>query len=168
VAVSRWPGERIAVRFSRVYAPDGKILDFDLIERDILDFCRNHAVVLFVYDRFLMGQMVRRLTGKLPCSMEPFSQAGDRLEADRALKDAILARLVPHDGSHSDLRQHLDNANAKSSADGRQLRIVKRGTRKIDAAVTLSMAHARAGAVLPRALPTKRPERVPNRFKEGL
>lgn len=165
VGVSRWAGDRFAVRFSRVYVPDGQTLDFDLIEQDIIGLCKRYAVVEFAYDRFLLGQTVRRLTGKLSCPMTPFSQAGDRLEADKGLRDAVLARTVVHDGTHSDLRQHLDNANAKSSADGRQVRIVKRGSRKVDAAVTLSMAHARAPLVLPLARPLHKPAPVPNRFK---
>jgi hypothetical protein len=151
VGVSRHPrdGRRLAVRFSRVYVPNGGVLDFDQIEQDITALCRHLAVVELSYDRFLMGQMVRRLAGKLPCPMEPFSQAGDRLEADKALRDDIQARTLSHDGTHTDLRQHLDNANAKASADGRQVRIVKRSkSKKIDLAVALSMAHARASVLL--------------------
>lgn len=154
VGVSRHPTDlsRLAVRFSRVYVPDGRVLDFDQIEQDIRALVARFAVVELAYDRFLLGQMIRRLTdpeNPIPTPCVPFSQAGDRLEADKALRDAVLARTLAHDGTHADLRQHLDNANAKASADGRQLRIVKQSqSRKIDAAVTLSMAHARASEIL--------------------
>lgn len=163
IGVSRHP-RGLAVRFSRVYVPDGSVLDFDLIEADIQALCKRFAVVELAYDRFLMGQTVRRLSGTLPCPMEPFSQAGDRLEADRALRDAILSRTLAHDGTHIDLRQHLDNANAKTSADGRQVRIVKRGSRKVDMAVALSMACARAAEILPLGTKIHRPPPVVNRW----
>lgn len=155
VGVSRHPRDasRYAVRLSRVYVPQGKPLDFEQIEADIRGFVAAYAVRELTYDRFLLGQMMRRFAAKpLPCPLEPFSQAGDRLEADKALKDHIVSRTLAHDGTHADLRAHLDNANAKSSADGRQVRIVKRSqAKKIDAAVTLSMALHRAGVVLPAA-----------------
>jgi hypothetical protein len=165
IGVARHP-KGLAVRYSHVYVPDGAILNFDQIEGDILALCKRYAVVELAYDRFLMGQTVRRLAGKLPCPMEPFSQAGDRLAADRALRDGILARTIIHDGSHTDLRQHLDNANAHSSADGRQVRIVKRGGRKVDLAVALSMGCARAAEVLPISTRIHKPAPVANRWRD--
>lgn len=154
VAVSRHPfqSNSLAVRFSRVYVPAGETLDFDQIEQDIRQFVAAYAVRELTYDRFLLGQTMRRFQGAnpLPAPLEPFSQASDRLEADKALRDWITTRTLAHDGTHSTLREHLDNANAKMSADGRQLRIVKRSrAKKIDAAVTLAMGCARASAVLP-------------------
>jgi len=158
VIVSRHPRDpnRLAVRYSRVYVPegDGTVLNFETIERDIRDLVATYAVRELAYDRFLLGQMTRRLTDAakpITAPLQPFSQAGDRLEADKALRDEITARTIAHDGTHTTLREHLDNANAKASADGRQVRIVKRTrAKKIDAAVTLSMGAARARAVLPR------------------
>jgi hypothetical protein len=153
VGVSRHPADpaRLALRLSRIYVPEGgAALDFDSIERDMRGLVQQYAVQELTYDRFLLGQMVRRFTvDPLPCPLEPFSQAGDRLEADRALRDSIIARTIAHDGTHTDVRQHLDNANAKRSADGRQVRIVKRSqAKKVDAAVALGMAAARAAAVI--------------------
>lgn len=151
VGLSRW-GERTAVRFSRILVPtEGKPLNFDAIEQDIRDFVASHAVLAIAYDPFLLGQMMRRFQGDkpLPCQLLPFPQGQERLKSDQALKDGMLTRLLAHDGMHSDLRSHLDNANAKSSADGRQLRIVKRSSaKKIDGAVALSMGHFRAAELL--------------------
>lgn len=160
VGISRHPTRPrcMAVRLSRVYVPegDGTVLDFDEIERDIRDIIQRYAVREFTYDRFLLGQTIRRLTddsdpelAAITAPVEPFSQASDRLVADKMLQDAIIARTCLHDGTHSDLRQHLDNANAKTSGDRQQVRIVKRtSAKKIDAAVTLSMGHMRAGEIL--------------------
>lgn len=166
IGVSRHPRDpaRLAVRYSQVYVPDGTPLDFDAIERDIRDLVARYAVAEVTYDRFLLGQMMRRLTDAaqpLKAPIVPFNQGGDRLVADKALRDDILSRTIAHDGSHATLREHLDNANAKSSADGRQVRIVKRSqTKKIDAAVTLAMACARAAEVLPRVRRAVAPQGV--------
>lgn len=172
VAVGRHPSRpaHLAVRYSRVYVPEGgHALDFEQIEADVRDLVRRYAVQEVTYDRFLLGQMMRRLAAKpLPAALVPFSQAGDRLEADKALHDWIATRTLAHDGTHATLREHLDNANAKRTADGRQVRIVKRSQRKkIDAAVTLAMACARAAAVLPAA--PVRPQSAPVRSRwEGV
>lgn len=160
IGISRHPTKPLcmALRFSRVYVPvgDGTVLDFDAIERDIRELIQRYAVRLFVFDRFLLGQTMRRLTDTsdpttppIATEVEPFSQASDRLVADKMLLDAITARTLLHDGTHIELRWHLDNANVKASADRQQIRIVKRtSAKKIDAAVTLSMAHKRASEAL--------------------
>lgn len=172
VGISRW-GAHLAVRLSRVYVPqDGRALDFDQIERDIRDLVRRYAVRELTYDRMLLGQTMRRFQGAnpLPCPLEPFSQGADRLEADKGLHDAIVTRTLAHDGTHTDLRGHLDHANAKRTADGRQVRIVKRAkTKKIDLAVATAMALARAQVVLPITMERiHRPAATPNRWKQGL
>lgn len=151
IGVSRWGGG-LAVRTSRIYVPEGgRALDFDQIEDDIRGLVKRYAVRELTYDRFLLGQTMRRFQERpLPVPLAPFNQGGDRLEADKALRDWITTRRLAHDGTHHDLRAHLDNANARMSADGRQLRIVKRSSaKKIDGAVALGMGCARATEVLP-------------------
>jgi len=141
----------LAVRYVRPYVPDGAALDFDSIERDIRGLVERYAVQQIAYDPFLLGQMMRRLTNPdnpIPTICEPFPQGQARLEADHALYDLITQRRLAHDGDAA-LRAHLDNANVKKSADGRQWRIVKRrASLKIDLAVALSMGCARAAATL--------------------
>jgi len=74
-----------------------------------------------------------------------FDQGQDRLLADKQLYDAIRDRRIVH-GGQRDLTAHIENANAETN--GERMRIVKRATNlKIDAAVALSMAHARAFAL---------------------
>lgn len=152
--VSRF-GDGLAVRLSRAYVPQpGTPLDFDAIEADIRALCRQYAVQQIAYDPMLLGQTIRRLTTgpariHVPC--EPFPQGAPRLEADKGLYDLITQRRLAHDGTHATLAEHLSNANKKVDAEGRRLRIVKREyAKKIDLAVALSMACARAAEVLPR------------------
>lgn len=144
------PGD-LAVRYARAYVPEkGQPLNFDMIEDDIRDLVRRYAVIELAYDRFLMGQTVRRLKTATPTKpaittvLYPFNQGGDRLDADKALENMIVQRRVAQDGN-AQLRQHLDNADRKVDTESRKLRIVKRKhALKIDLAVMLSMACYRA------------------------
>jgi phage terminase large subunit-like protein len=118
--------------------PKGQLLDFDEIEKEIGEFIENHRVVLLTYDAALIRQMCSRLSQKVWA--REFSQQRDRLVADKGLLDSIMQRTIVHDGSHLVLRKHLMNADKKTDADERKLRIVKRSANlKIDGAVSLSM-----------------------------
>lgn len=135
-----------AARYARAYVPDGEVLNFDAIERDVLDLITRHAVVAVVYDPFLLGQFMRRLqTRGVPLPpLVPFAQGAPRLEADKGLLDLIEQRRLGHNGD-AELRQHIDNANRKVDTLSRKLRIVKRRqSLKIDLAVALSMGCAYA------------------------
>ncbi len=156
VIVSAHPkdAQRLAVRYVRGYVPiPGVPLDFDAIEADIRDLVTRYAIREIAYDPFLLGQMMRRLTtGKTPirAPLEAFPQGTARLESDKALYDRITSRRLAHSGD-GDLRAHIANANKKLDTEGRRLRIVKREYRlKIDLAICVSMACARADAVLRR------------------
>lgn len=152
VIVSRHPARPnvVAVRYARAYVPvGGQPLDFDAIEQDIRNLCKEHAVTELTYDPMLLGQMIRRLKEKPVTVYTPFPQGAQRLEADKQLLDAILQRQITHDGN-AQLREHLDNADKKVDDEGRRLRIVKREyAKKIDLAVALSMATKRADLILP-------------------
>lgn len=146
--IARHPAapELLAIHQPRAYVPKGGPLDFDAIEQDIRDLVGGYAVQQIVYDPFLLGQMMRRLStpGKeIPVPLVPFPQGAQRLAADKLLWDLITQRRIAHDGN-PDLRKHLDHADKKVSADERQIRIVKRSRGlKIDLAVMLSMGCTR-------------------------
>jgi hypothetical protein len=147
VAVSGWQN-KIAARHVRVWEPpSGGKLDYDEIEEEVTTFCQEHNVLQLFYDSYQLHQMMTRLLNKSVVWTEPFSQAADRLRADKMLLDAIKARTFAHDGNEI-LRQHADNADRKlegSEDSNQRLRIVKRRQPlKIDALVTTSMAHYRA------------------------
>ena len=102
-----------------------------------------------------------------PAPMIPFSQGQARLESDKGLHDLISERRFGHDGN-AQLRAHIDNANVKKSADGRQWRIVKRRlSQKIDLAVATGMGAAIASELFQIVVKVHTPKRTPNRFKEG-
>jgi hypothetical protein len=168
------------------YVPEnGNPLDFDEIEIDVRELGERHAIQALVYDPFLLGQFIRRLqrptvlyrksdTKKerplsfpaFPAPMIPFPQGQARLESDKGLHDLVTERRFGHDGN-AQLREHIDNANVKKSADGRQWRIVKRRkSQKIDLVVATGMGAAYAAGMLPLSVTVHTPPRTPNRFKE--
>jgi hypothetical protein len=143
VAVSRHPvfGQDVAARYVRVYEPRGGKLDFDAIEVEIERFCQQWNVVQLCYDPYQLHQMMTRLQRKGIVWTSEFGQGAERAIADKDLHDLIVQRRLHHKGN-ADLRTHIDNADRKREGD--KLRIVKRAqSRKIDAAVALSMAAAR-------------------------
>lgn len=151
------PG-RIALRYAEAFVPiPGEPLNFDMIEDVVRDLIACYAVVELGYDPFLMGQMIRRLkntserTGAPPIATlcEPFNQGADRLEADKGFYDLITSRRLAHDGTLTQMREHVRNANKAIDVKTRRMRIVKRAySLKIDLAVCGGMACARAAAVL--------------------
>lgn len=172
VIVSAHPtdAQRLAVRYVRPYVPvKGEPLDFDEIEIDVRELGQNHAIQALVYDPILLGQMVRRLRQPatlyrksaptvplhfpaFPAPCVPFPQGAARLESDKGLFDLITQRRIVHDGN-ADLRAHVGNANKKTDAESRKLRIVKREyALKIDLCVALAMGAQHASMAL--GLPT--------------
>ena len=146
VGVTRHPKRKqdVAVRLSRVWVPDGAPLNFDDIEKEILDIKKTYPnIVDFSYDMYQLHHMMQRLEAK-GWPTEQFSQTGLREKADKELYDRIVQMRIAHDGTHEDLRAHLGNANAKLTGEQGRLRIVKRSQRsKVDLAVALSMAASR-------------------------
>ena len=141
VAVSR-TGELIEVRHARVWTPGGTRIDFAEPEAELRRLAQAFPVVEFAYDPMQMEDMAMRLRRAGVGHFRPFNQGNDRLIADKGLYDSIRDRRIVHAGLPV-LREHLGNASAK--AEGDKLRIVKRREQdKIDAAVALSMAAARA------------------------
>ena len=76
-------------------------------------------------------------------------QTGTRVEADQSLYDAILGKTLAHCGDPV-LTEHIQNAVAVETPRGFRL-AKEKTTKKIDAAVALSMAHhgARGGSDVP-------------------
>lgn len=149
VAVSGLDGERYAVRYARRWKPPaGGKIDFTGTpdnpgpELEIRRLVSQYYVVEVCYDPYQLEDMASRLKRDGLCHVYGFKQTTERAVADKGLFDAIRERRIIHSGD-VDLREHIANANQK--AEGEKLRIVKRNANlKIDLAVSLSMALARA------------------------
>lgn len=120
-------------------------------------FCRAERwdvpplnVIHICYDPFQMESMMQDFRREFLAWCMPFPQNQDRLKADRQLYDMILQRRIHHRENPADavtnpIREHLLNANARLQKDqDSTMRIVKRvANKRIDLAVSLSMAVAR-------------------------
>lgn len=127
-----------AVRLVRVWDPNGTPLDFDAIEREIIEtILDRYNVVQICYDRYQLRQMTQRLSSRAWCV--EFSQATDRLIADKHLYDLIQSRHIAHDGNAL-LRSHVDNADRKVESQDRMRIVKRRDSLKVDAVVSLSMS----------------------------
>jgi phage terminase large subunit-like protein len=145
VAMSRTPEKatppNLAVRFVQKWdPPPGGAISYRGPEKVVRQLCLDYNVVQVAYDPFQLHDFATRLQQEGVAWFRPFSQAQERLIADKGLYDLIVARRIRHDGN-LELREHLTNANAKQAAnEDTRLRIVKKSdTRKIDLAVCLSM-----------------------------
>lgn len=136
-------GERVAVRYARVWKPpEGGTIDFSEPEAELRRLGKEGRVACFTYDPMQLHDMATRLTRAGVGWFQAFDQGAKRLVADKQLHDMIRDRRLMHDGN-AILTEHVKNANAKTEGD--KLRIIKRADHlKIDAAVCLSMATARA------------------------
>ena len=144
VLVSRRPEhpDQVLTRYSWKFdPPTGGKIDYGPIEELIRELCKRYNVVQIAYDAYQLHEMMTRLTQQGVAWCRAFSQAGDRMLADKQLYDLIRDGRVLHDGSLA-LRDHVANANAKmGKEEDTRLRIVKKAeSRKIDLVVALSMA----------------------------
>ncbi len=147
VGVTRHPHRKqdVAIRYAGIWqAEKGKLLDFEPIEDEIRRLCSEFSVFEVAYDNYQLHDMMIRMGKLLIANFRSFGQSNDRLIADKQLQAKITSKSLSHDGNPL-LRQHIDNANAKTQAGDKDgIRMVKRNdAKKIDAAVALSMAVSR-------------------------
>jgi len=145
VLVTRHPHRStdIAIRYCGIWqAEPGQLLDYGPIEIEIRRLIANLSIVEIPYDKHELHEMMMRFRQEGLVNVKAFSQADERLVADKLLRDLIIGKRISHDGNPS-LAQHIDNANiVNHGKDG--IRLVKRTqAKKIDAAVALSMASSR-------------------------
>lgn len=152
VGVGRHPlrNDDHVIRLCKVWQPNGKQgLDHIGIEREILQICQSLNVVMLVYDEYQLYLMMQRIQQSGLVLTQKFSQNNLRAVADYSLLQRINNRGILHANQFAVLTNHVDNANRKTDKNAKQLRIIKRSaSKKIDAAVALSMASYQCG-VLP-------------------
>lgn len=140
IGVSRWQG-RVYVRYLRIWKPNGAHINFKEPQDEIRRLVNQYNVECCVYDPHELELFAQELTAEGRVYMKPFGQTSPRLEADKALYDAIRERIIAHFGE-PDLTSHIMNADVEIDKHERKMRIVKRSSLlKIDATVALSMAH---------------------------
>ena len=136
----------IVTLFTQKWTPTSKVkMDFvgteenpgpELVLRKLISM---YNVIEVCYDPYQLHDMATRLKQEGLAWFKSFNQGNDRLIADSQLRDLIRDRRIWHRGE-PDLREHIQNANAKVDAEDHKVRIVKRIEKlKIDLAVAMSM-----------------------------
>ena len=145
VCLMKLPDGRYHVTHVRVFIPEkNNEVDFKAAETYIREFVKTHNVLEISYDKYQLHGMMQAFRQERTARTFDFNQGDERVLADKALRDAIMARTITHDGN-TILREAILNANAKTEGNDSRLRLVKRSALlKIDPAVALSMVHARA------------------------
>lgn len=108
-------------------------------ERMVRKLVKDYNIVQIAYDPYQLHDMAMRMKREGIAWIKPFNQGSERLIADSQLRDVIRDRRLWHRGE-PELRDQVQNANAKLDEQDSKIRIVKRVERlKIDLAVCLSM-----------------------------
>lgn len=103
------------------------------------EWVKEYNVIQVNYDPFQLHDMATRLKQEGLTWFKAFSQGNDRLLADSQFRNLIRDRKLWHRGE-KDLREHIQNADAKIDTEDHKIRIVKRADKlKVDLAVCGSM-----------------------------
>lgn len=138
--------EDVCIERARKWEPQpGRKLDFQGTddnpgpEKVLRQWIKEFNIIQVCYDPYQLHDMATRLKREGLAWFKEFSQGQDRLIADSQLKNLIRDRRIWHRGE-PDLREHLQNADAKVDSEDQKLRIVKRAEQlKVDLAVCASM-----------------------------
>lgn len=108
-------------------------------ERVLRWLIKEYNIIEVCYDPYQLHDMAMRMKGENIAWFHEFSQGNDRLKADSQFRDLIRDRRFWHRGEE-DLREHIQNANAKLDPQDSKVRMVKRAEKlKIDLGVCASM-----------------------------
>jgi hypothetical protein len=104
----------------------------------IVELSQKYKVMAVYYDPFQMAA-IAEMCKRAKVEMIEFPQTSRRVESDKHLHDLIIGGNIAHYGDPT-LKDHVTNAMAKSQGE-RGIRIVKElSSKKVDAAVALSMS----------------------------
>lgn len=136
------------VRYARAWYPkEHQKMDYmgeDSPDSEIRKLVDRFNISEISYDEFQLHKMMTDYKNEMLAHVYAFPQGKDRLISDKALQDSIRDRQVHHSGE-PELKRHIQNADASTEGEKDKLRLIKRSdSGKIDLAVCLSMARARA------------------------
>lgn len=135
----------VCVEKARRWLPVGGLIDFQGTEDNpgpeltLLRWADEYNIVEVVYDPYQLHDMATRMNREGKMWWHKFPQQTGRLLSDSQVRALIRDRKIWHRGE-KDLRDHVQNADAKVDTEDHKIRIVKRADQlKIDLLVCLSM-----------------------------
>lgn len=121
---------------------EGNVTDYNVIQRDIIDFSEKFNIKEIAYDRFNASQLVINLEGE-GATMVPFGQGFVSMSAPtRELEKLVLTGELQH-GGDTVLTWMVSNVSIQEDDAGNIKPSKKRSFEKIDGAVALIMAIGR-------------------------
>lgn len=157
VVVYYWlPEEQIELRVRRdhvlydewerqgyIMTTEGDCIDYRSIKQFILDTCEKYDVQEIAFDRWEATMIVQELTDE-GLNMVRFGQGyRDMSPPTKELMRMVLRKEIMHDGNPI-LRWNMDNAIVRVDPAGNQKIDKAKSTEKVDGAVAMVMALARA------------------------
>jgi hypothetical protein len=138
VGVTGWGRDGdLAVKYAKSWEPTDGRFDYDTTVKPALNWLLNNCHVLcLVYDPYQAIELMNQFKGRVWC--REFSQQSERDKSDRHLYDLITSGRLHHYNDET-LNNHI-LASGQNTKGENKLRLVKAGRRKIDLAVSLSMA----------------------------
>jgi phage terminase large subunit-like protein len=140
-----YPTDACIEKIKRWTPPKGGKIDFQGTDDDpgpeliLRQWIKEYNVVQVCYDAYQLHDLASRLMKEGLTWFKAFGQGNDRLLADSQIRNLIRDRKLWHRGE-KDLRDHVQNADAKTDTEDHKIRIVKRAEKlKIDLIVTVSM-----------------------------
>jgi hypothetical protein len=147
VLVSRAPTDNPHKKRTRVHAvritapPPGGKIDLEQAVTEVLrDWNERYNLKMVVYDEYQLHHLMMQLRLEKKILVRDFSQQTGRLKADKHLYDMIVSKDIEHRGPEG-LRQHVDNAQKKSTNESKMRFVSLDDAHPIDALVALSMAN---------------------------
>lgn len=120
----------------------GNVLDFDIIQEDLEDFCKEYNPVDVAYDPFQATQMATQMVKKGVEMIEYGATVRNFSEPMKELDAIILKRLVRHEGNPA-MAWMMSNVVAKLDAKENVFPRKNKVEQKIDGPVGLIMAVGR-------------------------
>ena len=135
----------VCIEKIRKWEPKNGKIDFQGTEEHpgpeliLRQWLKDYNIIQVAYDAYQLHDLATRLNKEGLTWFKSFNQGNDRLLADSQTRSLIRDRKVWHRGE-KDLRDHVQNADAKTDTEDHKIRIVKRADKlKIDLLVCFSM-----------------------------
>lgn len=122
---------------------EGNVIDYNVVQHDILGSCETYDVQEIAFDRFNVTQMVTNLMGE-GVEMVKFGQGFVSMSAPtKSLGDLIRSGQIAHDGNPA-MRWMISNMAVKQDPAGNLKPDKEKSSEKIDGVVALVMGLGRA------------------------
>lgn len=129
------------VRDGYITATEGMVIDYNVIEHDIIEMCELYNVKLLAYDRWNSSSLIQSLEDKGISSLIPFGQGFASMSAPtKDIETLALQQKINH-GNNPVVNWMMSNVAIQRDASD-NIKIDKaKSSEKVDGIVALAMSH---------------------------